>query len=197
MAKRPKRTSVASLSKFGVPHKSRNKTVLNPVLRGMKGLFSRHPWLCIGGFVSFLAVCSSAAHPFGTPKRFDARRPAVEDLKIPPEVAALLRRSCTDCHSNQTVWPWYSYVAPVSWLVERDVAKGRNRLNFSDWNQYSLKQREKFFSDIASAVKNQEMPLSQYTLVHRRAKLSEEEKDAVYVWARLERRKLRTISAGK
>jgi hypothetical protein len=119
------------------------------------------------------------------------------ELTRSPEVSKVLTRSCLDCHSNQTVWPWYSYVAPVSWLVERDVAKGRNRLNFSDWNQYSLKQREKFFSDIASAVKNQEMPLSQYTLVHRRAKLSEEEKDAVYVWARLERRKLRTISAGK
>jgi Haem-binding domain len=142
--------------------------------------------------VSFLAVCSSAAHPFGTPKRFDARRPAVEDLKIPPEVAALLRRSCTDCHSNQTVWPWYSYVAPVSWLVEKDVHAGRERLNLSEWRQYTFKQREKLLADVATVVKNREMPLPQYLAVHRHAGLSDAETDILYGWARTERRKLRS-----
>ncbi len=97
-----------------------------------------------------------------------------------------------DCHSNQTAWPWYSYVAPVSWLIERDVYRGRNRLNLSEWQQYTMEQQQKLLADIASAVKNREMPLKQYTLVHRDAKLSDAETDLVYGWARVERRKLKT-----
>jgi len=103
-------------------------------------------------------------------------------------------RACMDCHSNQTVWPWYSYVAPMSWLVERDVRRGREEMNLSDWQQYTSKQREKLLADIASAVKNGEMPLRQYMLVHRRARLSDAERDMVYGWARVERRRLRAAS---
>lgn len=79
----------------------------------------------------------------------------------------------------------------MSWLVERDVRRGRDRLNFSHWSEYTLKQREEFLADIASAVKNGEMPLPQYTLVHRDAKLSTAETDVVYGWARVERRRLK------
>ena len=149
----------------------------------MKRIFLRHTWLCIAGFVSLLAVCSSAAHPFGTPKQlgppkqFDGHEPPGGDLQIPPEVAAVLRRSCMDCHSNQTTWPWYSYVAPVSWLVERDVHGGRDRLNLSEWREYPLKQRQKLLADIATVVKNREMPLPQYVTVHRHAGLSDAETD--------------------
>jgi hypothetical protein len=82
-------------------------------------------------------------------------------------------------------------VAPASWLVERDVQNGRQHINFSEWDQYTFKQREKLFADIASAVKNGEMPVPQYTLVHRYAKFSDADRDMVYGWARLERRKLR------
>jgi hypothetical protein len=98
-----------------------------------------------------------------------------------------------DCHSNRTLWPWYSYVAPISWLVERDVRRGRDQVNFSDWDRYTFKQREKLLADIASAVKNREMPLPQYTLLHRDARLSDAETDLVYGWARVERRRLKTI----
>jgi hypothetical protein len=157
----------------------------------MKRILLRYPWLCIGGFVSLLAVCSSAAHPFGRPKQFDGHKASVGNLQTPPEVAAILRRSCMDCHSNQTVWPWYSYVAPVSWLVERDVRGGRDHLNLSDWEQYTFKQREKILADIATVVKNREMPPPQYVAVHRHAGLSDTETDIVYGWARTERRRLR------
>jgi hypothetical protein len=115
----------------------------------------------------------------------------VDDLAMPLEVKALLGRSCRDCHSNQTVWPWYSYVAPTSWLVERDVRRGRDHMNLSHWPQYNFKQREKLLADIASVVKNHEMPLPQYTLIHRGAKLSDAERDILYHWARQERRKVK------
>jgi hypothetical protein len=81
----------------------------------------------------------------------------------------------------------------MSWLVERDVRRGRDDLNFSEWNQYTFKQREKLLADIASAVKNREMPLPQYTLVHRDAKLSDADTDLLYGWARVERRKSKAI----
>lgn len=99
-----------------------------------------------------------------------------------------------DCHSSEKRWPWYSYVAPVSWLVERDVRRGRDHMNFSEWQQYTLQKRQKLLADVASAVKNGEMPLTQYTLIHRQAKLSEAERDLMYQWARRERPRFRAES---
>src|SRR3954454_6574352 len=173
---------------------TRNKMAPLAVLPTVRTLYLKHPWLCAGAFVSVLTVCSAAVHPFGTPKQFDGHKPSVDGLKLSPEITAVLKRSCMDCHSNQTVWPWYSYVAPMSWLIERDVRRGRDHMNLSEWQQYTFKQKEKLLADIASAVKNSEMPLRQYTLVHRQARLSDADTDAVYGWARAERRRLRAAS---
>ncbi len=84
----------------------------------------------------------------------------------------LAQRACFDCHSNQTIWPWYSNVAPVSWLVYSDVAEGRRRMNFSDW--LSLRLREP--GEISSALSEGEMPPFQYVLMHPTARLSTTEK---------------------
>jgi cytochrome c len=83
----------------------------------------------------------------------------------------------------------------MSWLVERDVRRGRSHLNLSEWSQYNLNKRQKLLADIASEVKNHEMPLPQYTFIHRDAKLSDADSDLVYGWARVERRKLRASLA--
>jgi hypothetical protein len=84
----------------------------------------------------------------------------------------LAQRACFDCHSNETTWPWYSNIAPVSWLVYRDVAEGRSRVNFSDWqNAHSRESGE-----LSSAVSEGEMPPFQYLLMHANAKLSAAEK---------------------
>ena len=147
--------------------------------------------MCIGACLIILAVCSVAVHPFGSMKQSAGQAVSASDLRASPQVAAVLSRSCTDCHSGKTVWPWYSYVAPMSWLVERDVRRGRDRMNLSEWHQYTLAQQEKLLADVASAVKNREMPLPQYTLVHHDARLSDTDTDLVYEWARLERRRLK------
>ena len=149
-------------------------------------------WM-IAGAISLLvlAVCSAAVHPFGPIKQ---QQSSSSDIAISPEVGAILERSCADCHSNRTVWPWYSHIAPVSWLVERDVSRGRDRLNFSSWPGYAINQRRKLLADIASAVENREMPLPQYTILHRAAKLSDRDREMIYQWARQERRKLGTLS---
>jgi hypothetical protein len=80
----------------------------------------------------------------------------------------------------------------MSWLVERDVSHGRDHMNFSRWDQYTFKEQERLLADIASAVKNREMPLRQYTLVHRHAKLSDADRDILYGWARAERRRVKS-----
>ena len=88
-----------------------------------------------------------------------------------PQTRALAKRACFDCHSNQTVWPWYSYMAPVSWLVYRDVMQGRSRLNFSEWNRpqnAGLEASEQLLSG--------EMPPSFYLPLHPSAQLTDAEK---------------------
>ena len=161
----------------------------------MKLLLSRRRSLFIYGFAGVLFVCSMAVHPFGSVKQAHRNGVSTDDLPIPSDVKTLLARSCTNCHSNQTTWPWYSYVAPVSWLVERDVRRGRDHMNLSQWPQYSLKRQERLLADIASVVKNREMPLPQYTLLHKEAKLSDAELDVLYRWARTERRRVKAALA--
>lgn len=172
-------------------YQERSKALAPAVVEGMRRLFfSGSLWFLLGGLASLL-VLSSAVHPFGRVKQPTADQASANDLTMPIEVRALFVRSCADCHSNQTVWPWYSYVAPASWLVERDVHRGREHLNISEWNQYTFDQRKKLLAEIATVVKNREMPLPQYTLAHRKAKLSDAETDVLYGWARVERRRLK------
>ena len=159
----------------------------------MKAIFLKHPKLTSVTCAGLLALCSLAVHPSGSVKRSGMQAYPASDLHVPAELTPMLKRSCMDCHSNQTVWPWYSYVAPMSWLVERDVRRGRDHMNFSEWDQYTFKQREKLLADIASAVKNREMPLPQYTLIHRHAKLSDADTDLIYAWARAERRRIKAM----
>ena len=85
----------------------------------------------------------------------------------------VFQRSCADCHSNQTVWPWYSNVAPMSWLVARDVQKGRNKFNISEWDRSN-----KHGDEAAKEVRKGSMPPSQYLLAHPSARLSAEEQQA-------------------
>jgi len=87
------------------------------------------------------------------------------------QTAALVKRACYDCHSNETVWPWYSYVAPVSWLIYNDVMEGRSRLNFSEWNR-----PQRVAGEIVGMIQEGEMPPLQYLPMHPEARLSSAEK---------------------
>lgn len=115
----------------------------------------------------------------------DRTNPPVEaEISAPPEVQTILRRVCYDCHSYETVWPWYSRVAPMSWLVARDVNEGRAELNFSVWGKYPEEKRAKNIREIGEEVEEGEMPLWPYLLAHPEAQLSAEEKAALLAWAR-------------
>lgn len=92
--------------------------------------------------------------------------------KPPAAVSQVIDRACRDCHSHETVWPWYSKVAPVSWLVASDVNEGRSRLNFSRWNIYSPEMTHVKLGLICREARVGEMPPSYYRPMHPDAKLS-------------------------
>lgn len=97
--------------------------------------------------------------------------PVSLDINAPENITAILRTSCYDCHSNETNWPWYSHVAPVSFMVVDDVKEGRKHLNFSEWDKYNGSKRQKLLEEIFDEVKREEMPLTLYTFTHPNAKL--------------------------
>lgn len=99
-----------------------------------------------------------------------AREPAWDS----PQTRALAKRACFDCHSNETVWPWYASVAPVSWLTQRDVNGGRRHLNFSEWNK-----PQRHAGHVAEEIRGGDMPPWFYLPMHPEAKLTAEEKAAL------------------
>jgi hypothetical protein len=96
-----------------------------------------------------------------------------------PRVKAIVERACQDCHSNQTVWPWYSRVAPASWLVSSDVSEAREHLNFSEWGRLSPEKRLEALEDICKEVTAGDMPLWQYKILHPAARLGAGDADAL------------------
>lgn len=111
--------------------------------------------------------------------------PSRPSLPEPPEVVAILKRACYDCHSHEVKWPWYSQIAPASWLVARDVIKGRDAVNFSDWpedEEDRAFQREQSWDSVESG----DMPLWFYLPLHPEAKLTEADKAILKKWAETE-----------
>jgi hypothetical protein len=94
-------------------------------------------------------------------------------VKPPGHTVAVIDRSCRDCHSNETTWPWYSYVSPVSWMVARDVKQGRAHLNFSQWNLYGPEMSKLRMRAVCDAAAKGEMPPKYYTPLHPKARLRE------------------------
>lgn len=102
---------------------------------------------------------------------------------VPQDVEKILRESCFDCHSQEVRYPWYSYVAPVSWLVSRDVRIGRANLDFSRWNELEKKEKIKLASEIGEEVDIESMPMPIYLVLHRNAVLDEGERQLILSWS--------------
>lgn len=104
--------------------------------------------------------------------------------KVPPDVQMILARSCNDCHSSKTVWPWYSNISPASWFLADHIEDGRRHLNFSTWATYDNKKKLKRLEETCDLVKAREMPLPSYLWIHRSAKLSDSEIAAICEWTK-------------
>jgi hypothetical protein len=103
--------------------------------------------------------------------------------KTPPDVHAILDRSCRDCHSSDTRWPWYSHVAPLSWMLASHVQNGREHFNYSEWTLYPSDDQDKFLNAMCNLTKRGRMPLPSYLLLHREARLSAADVAAVCAWS--------------
>ncbi|MEP7382335.1 MAG: heme-binding domain-containing protein [Gemmatimonadota bacterium] len=114
----------------------------------------------------------------------DRTNPALEtEVPATAEVRSVLRRACYDCHSNETVWPWYSRIAPVSWLIAHDVHEGRDELNFSTWNRYTTKRQLKKLKESGKEVAEGEMPPWLYLPPHPEARLSTDDRALLRAWS--------------
>lgn len=122
----------------------------------------------------------------------DSKKEIAAFMTVEPAVQSIFDRSCNDCHSNRTVWPWYSYVAPVSWLVTSDVNDGRRHMNFSEWGNYPTGKSDKLLDGICKKVQEGDMPPFQYTPMHRAARLTKADQQLLCRWTTTARRSLAT-----
>lgn len=109
--------------------------------------------------------------------------PVTQVVDAPPEVMAILKRSCFDCHSNETVWPWYSRIAPISWRVAGHVDHGRKHVNFSTWDEYDAEDRADIIHESYEEAEEGHMPLPDYLRMHPEAALSAEDIEVLRIWA--------------
>ena len=108
----------------------------------------------------------------------------IQTGNVPDEIQRILKSSCYDCHSNETKYPWYAYIAPVSWLVVRDVNKGRDELNFSEWDSLKSREKIKLLDEIAEEVEEGNMPMPIYTVTHGEASLDDSQKQILEEWTK-------------
>jgi len=108
--------------------------------------------------------------------------PVTGEINASENVMRILRTSCYDCHSNEVKWPWYSNIAPASWLVVHDVNEAREHMNFSEWQSYSAEDKADDIEEIWEEVEDGEMPLWYYLILHSEAKLSENDKVILKNW---------------
>jgi hypothetical protein len=126
-------------------------------------------------------------HPFGPVREQRSTVLPVDDAAV----LAVIERSCQNCHSQRTEWPLYSHLPLVSWALEKDVAEARQHLDFSHWEQYSVEEKQDLLARIGTVVRNGQMPLPRYLLLHRDARLSGVEIQLIYDWTKAQRRALR------
>lgn len=103
-------------------------------------------------------------------------------LNVPDSVRVIIHNSCYDCHSNNTSYPWYSYIQPVGWLIANDIKRGKINLNFSEFARYPERRQISKLDEIAENVTDGSMPLKIYTMMHKKARLGKNEKDLLINW---------------
>jgi len=102
---------------------------------------------------------------------------------VPGDVEKVLKSSCYDCHSNNTKYPWYSKIQPVAWWLNDHIQEGKKEINFSEFASYGIRRQYKKMEEIIEEVKEDEMPLFSYTLIHRYAILTKDQKSSLTSWA--------------
>lgn len=133
-----------------------------------------------------IVICIFVIIQFFRPKKdttIHAPEMAIEGVvQVPSYVSQTLKKSCYDCHSDQTTYPWYWNVQPVGWFLANHIKDGKRHLNFSDFGSYNLRRKYKKLGEIKEEVEHGEMPMKSYTILHRDAGLTESQKAELYAW---------------
>jgi len=129
-------------------------------------------------------VAVQLIRPARTNPPTDPSRTLAASMPVPPAAQSVLERSCRDCHSNDTRWPWYSNVAPMSWMLIDHVNSGRRHFNYSDWAGYAPEKSRKVLHDICEETQQGSMPVGSYTLIHRDARLSDADVQTLCAWTK-------------
>jgi hypothetical protein len=154
----------------------------------MKTAWKITKWLAI--IVACLFILLQLKRPARTNPVSESSQSIEAHVQMTPQVKEILDRSCRDCHSNNTKWPWYTNVAPVSWFIVDDVNQGRERLNLSEWGRMDRDRKDKKLRQICDEVEDSAMPLPSYLRMHPNAKLSEQDKKTLCDWTAAERERL-------
>ncbi len=147
-------------------------------------------WIAMILFICFAAAQFKRVATTNPP--FDSAQSIEEIVNVPPNIHAILMRACADCHSDQTTWPWYSHVAPVSWFVVGHVNDGRRHINFSTWLRPGKEPIDSIdrLKAMCREVQNGEMPLTSYEIIHWSAKLSSADVKDLCDWSAQEQQRL-------
>lgn len=141
-------------------------------------------WLGLGLLAGLILI------QFFPPEKNMAALESSEDFLMlaspPDDLSALIKKSCYDCHSNQTAYPWYSRVAPISWYLDKHIKKGKEDLNLSEYGSMDKADKIKVLNDLYEVVEAGTMPLISYSLIHKAARLSDEDKEAIMSWSERE-----------
>jgi hypothetical protein len=157
------------------------------MLPGGRNVAEMRKWRVIAGRIAIGLIVVFVILQFIRPpgNLSDGNSPSAIQTRypVPSNVHEILKRSCYDCHSNNTVYPWYSYVEPVGWFLNSDITKGKGELNFDEFASYPAFRQIRKFAAIREEVEEGKMPLPAYTLIHNSAVLSPEQKGVIIRWA--------------
>jgi hypothetical protein len=145
-------------------------------------------WIVIGLIVVFLGI--QFIRPARTNPAVDESQTIFARAQMTPPVASIFNRSCVDCHSSKTAWPWYTNVAPVSWFIVDHVNTGRKNMNLSEWGKLDSARQDRKLRQICDEVTDGAMPLSTYTPLHPGSKLSPADVKTLCDWTAAERARL-------
>jgi len=136
-------------------------------------------WYSVFGIIILMQV-----YPVSQPEVFsDNPNDLLKNVEVPENISSMLKSACYDCHSNESVYPWYTNIAPVKWLIYRDINVGREALNFSNWTLLSKVEMAGALDEINDEVSEGDMPMKIYPITHPDAKLSDEDRQAIVDWA--------------
>lgn len=147
----------------------------------------------MAGLVTLMAGAARSTSKFEGPPAI--HEPLLAGAQIPEQLLTSVQRACQDCHSENTAWPWYSGIPPLSWQIHKDVAQARQFMDLSKWHDYTEREKRGLLVSMAIALKTHAMPPARYVWMHRESRLSDAELVALENWALAERQRIQRCDA--